>query len=92
MTGYDPTSTGWFHGGDFKGLTGVCNDTKTGLARLKSLGFNAVWVTPPFGQKTVQGDSAAYHGYWITDFTSVDPHLGTNADSRPSSTAPTRSG
>jgi neopullulanase len=21
-----------------------------------------------------------YHGYWVTDFTQVDPHLGTNAD------------
>ena len=24
--------------------------------------------------------SAGYHGYWITDFTQVDPHLGTNQD------------
>ncbi len=79
-TGFDPTSTGWFHGGDFKGLTGSCDDTRSGLARIRGLGFNAVWVTPPFGQRTVQGDSAAYHGYWITNFTSVDPHLGTNDD------------
>jgi glycosidase len=32
----------------------------------------------------VQGEganvSAGYHGYWITDFTQIDPHLGTNAD------------
>jgi glycosidase len=75
-TGYDPTDPGWFHGGDFAGLTGNCTDTRHGLARLKDLGFTAVWVTPPFGQKTVQGDSAAYHGYWIEDFTSIDPHLG----------------
>ncbi len=26
--------------------------------------------------------SAGYHGYWITDFTQIDPHLGTNADMR----------
>ena len=26
--------------------------------------------------------SAGYHGYWITDFTRIDPHLGTNADLR----------
>ncbi len=32
---------------------------------------------PPVGQQTVQGDSAAYHGYWGLDFTRVDPHLGT---------------
>jgi glycosidase len=78
-TGYDPADTGWFHGGDFRGLTGGCT-TGTGLARIKALGFTAVWVTPPFGQKAVQGSSAAYHGYWIRDFTSVDPHLGSEKD------------
>ncbi|MEA2144054.1 MAG: hypothetical protein QOI64_2484, partial [Solirubrobacteraceae bacterium] len=79
VTGYDPADTGWFHGGDLRGLTGGCA-TGTGLARIKALGFTAVWITPPFGQKAVQGSSAAYHGYWIRDFTSVDPHLGTNAE------------
>jgi glycosidase len=79
-TGYDPTSTAYFHGGDLQGLTGDCTDTKHGLARVKDLGFTALWVTPPFGQQTVQGDSAAYHGYWIKDFLDVDPHLGTNQD------------
>ena len=24
--------------------------------------------------------SAGYHGYWVTDFTQIDPHLGTNAE------------
>jgi alpha-amylase len=27
-------------------------------------------------------NSAGYHGYWITDFTHIDPHLGTNDDLR----------
>jgi len=78
--GFDPTDIGYFHGGDFKGMTGDCENTHTGLARLRHLGFTAVWVTPPVGQKAVQGDSAAYHGYWGLAFTNVDPHLGTNAD------------
>jgi alpha-amylase len=73
VTGYDPADPGWFHGGDFRGLAAGCE-------RIKQLGFTAIWVTPPFGQKTVQGDSAAYHGYWGVDFTHVDPHLGTDAD------------
>ena len=37
-----------------------------------------------FKNKPVQGTgaerSAGYHGYWITDFTQIDPHLGTNAE------------
>ncbi len=80
VTGYDPTDEGWFHGGDLKGLTGDCTDARHGLARIKNLGFTSIWITPPFGQKSVQGDSAAYHGYWIRDFTGVDPHVGTQAD------------
>jgi len=78
VTGYDPTSTGWFHGGDLRGLTDRCVDTRTGLARLVNLGFNAVWVTPAVVQQAVQGDSAAYHGYWGRDFTNVEPRLGSN--------------
>jgi glycosidase len=80
ITGYDPTSSGWFHGGDLKGLTGTCRDTVHGLARIKSLGFNAIWVTPAVVNQVSQGDSAGYHGYWGVDFTRVDPHLGTNDD------------
>jgi len=80
QTGFDPADTGYFHGGDYKGLTGTCDDPVKGLARVKALGFTALWVTPPVVQKTVQADSAGYHGYWGLDFTTVDPHLGTEAD------------
>ncbi len=79
-TGFDPADTGWFHGGDLKGLTGGCTDPRRGLQRIKDLGFSALWVTPVLKQRTVQGGSAAYHGYWGLDFTTVDPHLGTDAD------------
>jgi glycosidase len=80
VTGFDPADTGYWHGGDFRGLTGTCTDTKTGLARLKSLGFTAIWVTPPVRNQIVSGGSAGYHGYWGLDFTRVDPHLGSDAD------------
>lgn len=78
--GFDPSGAGYFHGGDFRGLTGDCTNTHTGLARLKDLGFTGVWVTPPVEQQAVQGDSAAYHGYWGIKFDRVDPHLGTSKD------------
>ena len=80
MTGFDPTDVNWFHGGDYRGLTGDCAKPTRGLARIKALGFTAVWVPAPVKQKTVQGSGAAYHGDWGLDFTTVDPHLGTEAD------------
>jgi alpha-amylase len=79
-TGYDPSSTAWFHGGDYKGLVGNCTDPVHGLARIKALGFNAIWVTPAVVNQVSQGDSGGYHGYWGVDFTRVDPHLGTDQD------------
>ncbi len=78
VTAFDPASTAYYHGGDFAGLTDGCT-TGNGIARLKEMGFTAVWITPPFKQRYVQSGSAAYHGYWITDFTDIDPHLGTKA-------------
>lgn len=79
VTGYDPTDTGFYHGGDLKGLT-------ERLDYIQGMGATALWIAPVFRNKPVQGppghESAAYHGYWITDFTRVDPHLGTNEDFR----------
>ena len=76
-TGYDPTHKGFFHGGDLKGLT-------RRLDYIQGLGATAVWLSPIFKNKPVQGpkgqESAGYHGYWVTDFTRVDPHLGTDED------------
>ena len=75
--GFDPTDTGFYHGGDLAGLIEQ-------LDYLEGLGTTAIWLTPVMTNQWVQGEegkeSAAYHGYWITDFTSVDPHLGTEED------------
>ncbi len=76
-TGFDPTDSGFYHGGDLKGVTQK-------LDYIKGLGTTAIWLTPSFKNNPVQGAgndvSAGYHGYWITDFTQIDPHLGTNQD------------
>ncbi|MFJ4716743.1 pullulanase-type alpha-1,6-glucosidase [Streptomyces sp. NPDC088785] len=76
-TGFDPTDKGFYQGGDLKGLT-------RRLDYIKGLGTTAIWMAPIFKNKPVQGSgdsaSAGYHGYWITDFTRVDPHFGTNQD------------
>lgn len=75
--GFDPTHKGFYHGGDLKGLTAK-------LDYIQGMGITAIWFAPIFENKAVQGDpgeeSAGYHGYWVTDFTSIDPHFGTNAE------------
>ncbi|WP_294331693.1 alpha-amylase family glycosyl hydrolase [uncultured Sphingomonas sp.] len=77
VTGFDPTSKGFYHGGDLKGVI-------RRLDYIQALGATAIWVGPIFKNKPVQGpkgqESGGYHGYWITDFTQVDPHFGTNAE------------
>ena len=77
VSGYDPTRKGFFNGGDIAGL-------HSQLDYIEGLGTSAIWLTPSFANKPVQGEganaSAGYHGYWITDFTRIDPHLGTNAE------------
>ncbi len=70
-TGFDPTRTGYYHGGDFAGATAK-------LDYLLGLGTTTIWTTPPFKNKPVQSGSAGYHGYWPVDFLHVDPHLGTD--------------
>ncbi|HEX6637103.1 MAG TPA: alpha-amylase family glycosyl hydrolase [Steroidobacteraceae bacterium] len=76
-TGFDPTHKGFYHGGDLRGLTAR-------LDYIKGLGATAIWLGPIYRNKPVQGgpgeESAGYHGYWITDFTRVDPHFGDEAD------------
>ncbi|MCR2833077.1 alpha-amylase family glycosyl hydrolase [Parerythrobacter lacustris] len=78
-SGFDPAHKGFYHGGDLKGL----------IARLdyiQGMGVTAIWFAPIFKNKPVQGpkgdESSGYHGYWVTDFTQVDPHFGTNDDFR----------
>lgn len=77
QTGFDPTHKGFYHGGDLKGLTSK-------LDYIQGLGATAIWLGPIYKNKPVQGppgeESAGYHGYWVLDFTDVDPHFGTRAD------------
>ena len=77
QTGFDPARKGFYHGGDLKGLINR-------LDYIQAMGATAIWLSPIFKNKPVQGglgqETAGYHGYWVTDFTAVDPHLGTNKD------------
>ena len=77
--GHEPTDIGFHHGGDLAGLTAR-------LPYIAELGMGAIWITPPFTNRYVQGDgtlegsSSSYHGYWQIDWSSVDPHLGTDEE------------
>jgi glycosidase len=79
LPGFNPAHTAFFHGGDLRGLTGNCVDDD-GLARLKKLGFTAIWLTPLVAQQPPTDGGAGYHGYWGVDFLGVDPHLGSRED------------
>ena len=76
--GYDPTATGFYHGGDLAGLLDQ-------LDYIEGLGYHGDLADPVVQEQARAGgsmdsESAGYHGYWITDFTQIDPHLGTNAE------------
>lgn len=79
VTGFLPTDKGFHHGGDIAGLTAR-------LPYLAELGVTAIWITPPFvnryvqGNGTIEGSSSSYHGYWQVDFSRIDPHLGTDEE------------
>ena len=79
VSGFDATNRDFFHGGDLRGI-----DTK--LDYLSHLGINTIWLTPIFRNRAVQfygegtSPKAGYHGYWILDFTDVDPHFGKKED------------
>ena len=75
VSGFDPTKKGFYNGGDLRGLLEK-------IDYIQGLGTTSIWLTPSFKNKAVQTEdkSAGYHGYWVTDFTQIDPHLGTNAE------------
>ena len=69
-----------FEGGD---LQGVIQKIESGY--FDELGINALWLTPVVEQikgSTDEGTglTQAYHGYWTSDWTSIEPNLGTKED------------
>jgi glycosidase len=76
--GFDPANPDFFHGGDLQGIT-------LKLDYLRDLGVTSIWMSPIFRNRAVQNygngvRKAGYHGYWILDFTEVDPHFGSKGD------------
>jgi glycosidase len=75
--GFDRTNLHFFHGGDLAGISSK-------LDYLRDLGATSIWMSPIFRNRVVQhyskGPKAGYHGYWILDFTEVDPHFGSKEE------------
>lgn len=69
FAGYDDNKD-WrqpdFMGGNLRGII----DT---FDYIRDLGVNTIWLSPFYG-------SEGYHGYWITDFMSVDERFGSEQD------------
>ena len=69
-----------FQGGD---LAGVIQKLEEGY--FDKLGVTALWLTPWFEQihgSTDEGTGVTYgyHGYWTSDWTSMDPNFGTEEE------------
>lgn len=72
---YDKTSIKHFMGGDLQGITNKLN-------YIEELGMTSVWLTPPVRNQWYShaSDYFGYHGYWASDFNSIDPHFGNLQD------------
>ena len=76
---YDKDHLEAYHGGDFRGIIDKVD-------YLKDLGITTLWITPIVKNIDTNmmadsnGKQYGYHGYWASDFTKIDPHLGTEED------------
>jgi len=69
-----------FEGGDLKGIS-----QKIEEGYFDRLGVNAIWMTPLMEQvhgyvDEGTGVTYGYHGYWMKDWTVLDPNFGTKED------------
>lgn len=60
--------------GNLRGITAA-------LPYIKSLGANAIWMTPVFDSSSAfGGEKLQATGYFTNDYFKIDPHFGTEAD------------
>ena len=72
---YDPSNEAKYNGGDLVGL-------RHKLDYIQQLGATALWITPPVLNQWWHAGSryGGYHGYWASDFSRIDPHVGDVVD------------
>ena len=69
---YDPSKESHYSGGDIQGIINH-------LDYIQNLGATSVWATPLVANQwwSQAGNYGGYHGYWATDFSEIDAHVGT---------------
>lgn len=72
---YNPNDLGFYHGGDWAGLTSK-------LGYIADLGVTAIWISPVSSQEPLSrdGTEASYHGYFTHDFATPNEHFGSTAE------------
>ena len=69
---YDPSKLEYYSGGDIKGVSDK-------LDYIKGLGVTSIWLSAPVAnlwKRDTEGGLTGYHGFWPSDFTQVDKHMG----------------
>lgn len=72
---YNPDDLGFYHGGDWKGLT-------SRLPYISNLGVTAIWLSPVSEQEPLSkdGQEGSYHGYFTKNFATPNQHFGSTAE------------
>ncbi len=65
----DRTSLGRYQGGDWQGVINR-------MGYLKQLGVTTLWISPIVRNVDTDAGFDAYHGYWASDLTLLNPHFG----------------
>jgi alpha-amylase len=64
-----------FQGGDWRGVADH-------LDYVEALGASTIWISPIVQNVARMDEADGYHGYWASDFTTVEPHFGSEEDLR----------
>lgn len=67
--GIDRGSLGRYQGGDWQGVT-------QRMPYLRRLGVTTIWISPIVRNVDTDAGFDAYHGYWASDLTLLNPHFG----------------
>ena len=72
---YRPNDLGFYHGGDWKGLTDK-------LDYIANLGVTAIWISPVSEQEPVSkdGNEGSYHGFFTKNYATPNQHFGSKAE------------